>query len=95
MTEDLKLLTQPCNRCQAGQKRLRLVTFITWIGQEIITVPDFPAWVCDICGHRSYDSRALAQLSLVLNPQAGQPVNHTYPQPPTNPPQSPPPVVRS
>jgi hypothetical protein len=31
----------------------------------------------------------------VLNPQAGQPVNHTYPQPPTNPPQSPPPVVRS
>lgn len=93
MTEDLYAITQSCNRCQAGQKHLHLVTFLTWIGDQMITVPDFPAWICDICGHRNYDQRALAQLSLVLNPQAGQPVNHPHPQPPVTPLPSPPPAA--
>ncbi len=66
-------LPQSCGRCAAGQKRLKNVTFITWIGDEMITVTDFPAWVCDICGHRIYDARALSKLSLMLNPDAGQP----------------------
>ncbi len=82
MTEEFKAISQSCGRCQVGQKHLRLVTFITSIGEEMITVPDFPAWVCDICGHRHYDNHALAQLALVLNSQAGQPVNYPYPQPP-------------
>jgi len=94
MTEEsLVNFTQSCNRCQAGQKHLRMVTLITWIGEDMITVPDFPAWVCDICGHRSYDNRALAQLSLVLNPDAGQPINRPYPQAgKTNPPSPPAPI---
>ena len=49
-------------------------TLATWLGNELITVPDFPTWICDICGHRAYDSHALAQLSILLNPDAGTPV---------------------
>ncbi|MCJ7694065.1 MAG: YgiT-type zinc finger protein, partial [Anaerolineaceae bacterium] len=92
MTTPLNIISQPCMNCQAGQKCLRLVTFITWLGDEMITVPDFPAWVCDMCGHRNYDSRALAQLSLVLNPDAGQPINRKYSPPPSLPPQGAPPI---
>jgi hypothetical protein len=57
---------------------------MTWLGDDLITVPDFPAWICDMCGHRNYDSEALVQLSLLLNPEAGVPI-----QPITQPPEKP------
>lgn len=49
------------------------VTYFTWLGDELITVPEFPAWICDFCGRREYDLHALNQLSLLLNPDAGKP----------------------
>jgi YgiT-type zinc finger domain-containing protein len=63
------------------------VTYFTWIGDELITVPDFPCWVCDVCGRREYDMRALNQLSLLLNPNAGKPAGsrtHKTPVKPNN-----------
>lgn len=92
MTRQLNIISRPCMHCQAGHKRLRLVTFITWLGEEMITVPDFPAWVCDMCRHRNYDPHALAQLSLVLNLDAGQPIKRQYTPPPSMPPQGAPPI---
>ena len=68
--------------CQGGIKRLRSATLMTWLGNELITVPNFPAWICDMCGHRHFDNRALAQLSLLLNPEAGTPHSTDHaPQP--------------
>jgi len=49
---------------------------MTWLGNDLITVPNFPAWICDMCGDRTYDAQALAQLSILLNPEAGTPVQH-------------------
>ncbi len=85
-------LTHRCNRCQAGRQNLKLVTLFTWIGDEMITVPDFPAWVCDMCGYRLYDRRAMVQLSMVLNPDVGQPILPPYIQAPGNPPPNLPPI---
>lgn len=65
--------THPCNECQAGILRLRHVTYFTWLKDELITVPNFPAWVCDVCGKREYDQRAISWLSTLLNPNAGSP----------------------
>ncbi|MEA3327442.1 MAG: YgiT-type zinc finger protein [Chloroflexota bacterium] len=82
--------TQPCLRCQGGRKRLSSATFMTWLGNDLITVPNFPTWICDLCGDRTYDAQALAQLSILLNPEAGTPVQHNLQYkkniPPTNPP---------
>jgi YgiT-type zinc finger domain-containing protein len=50
----------------------RFVTYFTWLGAELITVPHFPAWVCDVCGKREYDERAITWLSALLNPDAGK-----------------------
>jgi len=58
----------PCSECSLGQMHKTKVTYFTWLGEELITVPDFPAWVCDICGRREYDSAALNQLAILLNP---------------------------
>ena len=71
--------TQPCRHCQGGRKSLKSATLMTWLGSELISVPNFPAWICDLCGHRTYDSHALAQLSLLLNPDAGTPVQPVVP----------------
>jgi YgiT-type zinc finger domain-containing protein len=64
--------TVPCSECQAGQMHRRFLTYFTWLGDELITVPDFPAWVCDVCGRREYDLQALSQLNLLLSPTAGK-----------------------
>lgn len=69
-------LPQPvaCTECQAGMMHLRYVTYFTWLGEELITVPNFPAWICDVCGRREYDERAIYWLSTLLNPNAGRPI---------------------
>ena len=64
-----------CRECQAGHLHHKNVTYFTWLMDELITVPDFPAWVCDLCGRRVYDPRAITQLSTLLNPSAGKPSN--------------------
>ncbi len=81
MTNDLSIPEQPsepvpCTECQAGVMRLDFITYFTWLGDELITVPNFPAWVCDVCGRREYDERSISWLTMLLNPDAGKPTGH-------------------
>jgi len=64
--------TFPCNECQAGVMRLQFITYFTWLGEELVTVPNFPAWVCDVCGRREYDQRAISWLTTMLSPETGR-----------------------
>ena len=52
---------------------LRHITYFTWLGEELIMVPNFPAWICDMCGKREYDERAISWLTMLLSPNAGKP----------------------
>jgi YgiT-type zinc finger domain-containing protein len=61
-----------CSECQAGVLRLEYITYFTWLNEELVTVPNFPAWVCDVCGRREYDSRAINWLNTLLDPEAGR-----------------------
>jgi len=61
-----------CSECQAGVMHLQHITYFTWLDEELITVPNFPAWVCDMCGRREYDSRAISWLVAILNPETGK-----------------------
>jgi YgiT-type zinc finger domain-containing protein len=63
-----------CPECQVGTYQLKLVTYYTYLGAELITVPDFPCWVCDVCKRFEYDQKAINQISLVLHSNLGQPV---------------------
>jgi YgiT-type zinc finger domain-containing protein len=64
--------TTLCNECQTGVLHLEYLTYFTWLNQELVTVPNFPAWVCDVCGRREYDARAVTWLNTLLNPEAGR-----------------------
>jgi YgiT-type zinc finger domain-containing protein len=67
-----KLESYQCNECQAGVMHLDHITYFTWLDDELVTVPNFPAWVCDMCGRREYDSRAISWLVAILNPETGK-----------------------
>ena len=69
----LPIQSIPCSECSAGVMHRRHITYFTWLGEELITVPNFPAWVCDMCGKREYDERAVTMLAMLLNPEAGNP----------------------
>jgi YgiT-type zinc finger domain-containing protein len=71
MTDEVKEAF-PCSECQAGVMHLRHITYFTWLDEELVTVPNFPAWVCDMCGRREYDARAISWLSTILNPETGK-----------------------
>jgi len=60
-----------CPECQAGLMRLEHVTYLTWLIGELITVPDFPAWICDVCGRREYDLEAVSWLNILLSSGSG------------------------
>jgi len=66
-----------CSECQTGVLRQLRLTYFTWLNQELITVPNFPSWVCDVCGRRVYDARAINWLNAILNPETGK---HAAPQ---------------
>ena len=62
----------PCSECSIGMMHKAKVTYFTWLADEMITVPDFPAWICDVCGKREYDVEALNNLALLLSPLPGK-----------------------
>ncbi|MCX6066487.1 MAG: YgiT-type zinc finger protein [Chloroflexi bacterium] len=80
MSADHELAAFSCNECQAGMMRLQFITYFTWLDEELVTVPNFPAWVCDVCGKREYDERAVNWLTTLLSPNAGQTTIHHIPR---------------
>lgn len=75
-----KPASKPCNECPAGVMHLHQITYFTWLGEELVTVPNFPAWVCDMCGKREYDEHAVSVLAMILNPEAGKPTRRIKPK---------------
>jgi YgiT-type zinc finger domain-containing protein len=61
-----------CPECAAGVMRLNYITYFTWLNEELVTVPNFPAWICDLCGRREFDPRAVTWLNTLLNPGTGR-----------------------
>jgi YgiT-type zinc finger domain-containing protein len=64
---------------------MRFITYFTWLNEELVTVPNFPAWVCDVCGRREYDEKAISWLTMILNPNAGRPTQRKRIPPLTRP----------
>jgi YgiT-type zinc finger domain-containing protein len=61
-----------CPECHTGVFHLEYLTYFTWLNDELITVPNFPSWVCDVCGKREYDARAVSWLNMLLSPTTGR-----------------------
>ncbi len=60
-----------CRECPSGVMNIRFVTYFTQLDDEMVMVPDFPAWVCDVCGFSAFDEKAVNMISIMLNPSTG------------------------
>lgn len=71
-----------CPECQVGALHARRASYFTTLEGQLVCVPDFPSWVCDVCGRREYDAGALAELRAMLaNDRLGR---HRRPTPSTS-----------
>lgn len=61
-----------CPECHTGVLHLEYLTYFTWLNDELVTVPNFPSWVCDVCGKREYDAHAVSWLNMLLSPTTGR-----------------------
>jgi YgiT-type zinc finger domain-containing protein len=70
----------PCTECSAGVMHMRYITYFTWLDEELVMVPNFPAWICDVCGRREYDEKSISWLTMLLDPNAGKPTSKKAPR---------------
>lgn len=56
----------PCPHCHIGNLHPSPAFFCAWHEGQFISAPDFPAWVCDVCGGREYDQQAVLELDAIL-----------------------------
>jgi YgiT-type zinc finger domain-containing protein len=77
-----------CPLCRIGTFRPKQVSYFNNRGGQLVSVPDFPAWVCDVCRHREYDPTALAELNFLLarkeTPQQRRPRPASGPEQPAS-----------
>lgn len=55
-----------CPECRVGHLQSGTAFYGRWVGDTFLTIPDFPAWICDVCGNREYDHLALHDLKATL-----------------------------
>lgn len=81
-------INHTCLDCHVGMMQPKRVTYFTYIQNDLITVPNFLAWVCDVCGKRNYDEQSIYWLNILLDPNAGKPTQTKRRKPPLHRPQS-------
>jgi YgiT-type zinc finger domain-containing protein len=67
------LTAYPCPTCQIGYYQSDKTTYLCLHRGMLVSVPDMPVWMCDICGHEEFDRDAVAQLEALLGPPDGVP----------------------
>jgi YgiT-type zinc finger domain-containing protein len=61
---------ETCPECQVGTLKPGMVPYYAKLEGTLVQVPNFPAWICDVCRHCEYDEDALEALRLILGPAA-------------------------
>ncbi|MEA4812485.1 MAG: YgiT-type zinc finger protein [Anaerolineaceae bacterium] len=57
---------ETCPRCYVGRIKQKRITLSAAVSSHLLTVPNFPAWQCDVCHAFMYDPKALRELNGML-----------------------------
>jgi YgiT-type zinc finger domain-containing protein len=68
-----------CPNCHMGHMDLRLTTYVQQYGGTLISVPNTPAWICDVCHARQFDDASIRWIEAMIG-QAGPPPNRHEPR---------------
>ncbi len=58
-----------CPCCQIGYCQPGTGTYLRMVGDKLASVPDMPAWTCDVCNYQEFDREEVMRLEMLL----GQP----------------------
>ena len=59
-------IPEVCPYCYFGRIRPGKRSFTARTNSKPVIVPDFPAWICDVCGFTVYDPTSLMNLQRLL-----------------------------
>ncbi len=62
-----------CLTCRIGTLQRKLAPYAGWHGGEFVVIPTLPAWLCDVCGERTYDQATLDSLLSLIGPPLPMP----------------------
>jgi len=65
-TKPLPEIPEVCPHCYFGRIQPGKRSFISRVDGTRLVVPDFPAWICDVCGFTIYDPTSLLNLQRLL-----------------------------
>jgi len=57
-----------CPRCQYGRCRPASATLVTIQQGLVISAPNTPAYVCDVCGYQEFEPEAVHRLRRLIGP---------------------------
>ncbi len=57
-----------CQQCGMGVLHVEMKTLLRIIKNDVVFIPEFPLWKCDICKWVEYDDESLEQLIRVVGP---------------------------
>jgi len=78
-TKTLPEIPEVCPHCYFGRIKPGKRSFAARTNGKPVMVPDFPAWICDVCGFTIYDPASLLNLQrLLTNPTK---LSFTHPAP--------------
>ena len=59
-------MNESCPRCQIGYLHAEKATYSYVHNGMLLSVPNMPAWKCDICQYQEYDYDALTQIEALV-----------------------------
>jgi YgiT-type zinc finger domain-containing protein len=69
ISKPLPEIPEVCPHCYFGRIKAGKRSFTARTNGKPVMVPDFPAWICDVCGFTVYDPASLLNLQrLLTNP---------------------------
>jgi YgiT-type zinc finger domain-containing protein len=78
ISKTLPEIPEVCPHCYFGRIQPGKRSFSARTNGKPVMVPDFPAWICDVCGFTIYDPASLMNLQRLLTnptkPRFTQPV---------------------
>jgi len=82
-------IPEVCPHCYFGRIQPGKRSFAARTNGKPVMVPDFPAWICDVCGFTIYDPTSLINLQRLLTNPAKPYLPHPAPKTPKTKPAKP------
>ena len=56
-----------CEQCRIGHYQPIAAPYMRWLDDQIMVIPNVPAYTCDVCGQMQYDADFLQKLQYLLD----------------------------